>query len=122
MTDDRRFTDGWSTETLYRHFSALLTAQEKAINLAEKNAEAWRASANEWRGAMTDRERTFMARGELDTRFASIDTQLNDLKKQVSLMAGKSSGLNAGWGYLVGAVGLIILVVQFINMMGGGAG
>ena len=110
--------NGWSTETLYRHFSALLTAQEKAIKLAEDNAALWRSQANEWRGAMSDRERTFMARGELDSRFVSIDTQLNDLKRQVSTMAGKSSGLNAGWGYLIAAVATVVLLVQFFSQSG----
>ena len=38
-------------------------AQEKAISVAESNAERWRQNANEWRAAMTDRERNFLSRG-----------------------------------------------------------
>ena len=113
--NDRRSTDGWSTETLYRHFTELMDEQKRAIQLAEANASQWRASANEWRGAMTDRERTFMARSELDTRFMSIDTQLTDLKKTVQTHMGKATGLSAGWGYLTAAIALIILVVEFLQ-------
>jgi len=38
-------------------------AQEKAIEVAEANAEKWRMNANEWRAAMTDRERNFLSKG-----------------------------------------------------------
>jgi hypothetical protein len=37
-------------------------SQEKAIAVAEANAERWRANANEWRAAMTDREQNFFSR------------------------------------------------------------
>jgi hypothetical protein len=43
-----------------------LAAQEKAVKLAEENAALWRASANEWRGAMTDREKNFAPRDQLE--------------------------------------------------------
>ena len=62
--------NGWTVDTLYAHFTALLEAQdkavkaalasaEKAVDRAEINAEKWRQNANEWRAAMTDRERNF---------------------------------------------------------------
>ena len=115
MTDP---ANGWTTETLYRHFNALMTAQERAIKLAEENATIWRASANEWRGAMTDRERAFMSRTELDMRFTSIDDQLKELKTQQQLHLGKATGLNAGWGYLIAAVATVVLLVQFFSQSG----
>lgn len=43
---------------------AALAASEKAVDKAEGNAEKWRDSANEWRGAMSDREREFLTRRE----------------------------------------------------------
>lgn len=64
---------------------------------------------------MTDRERTFMSRTEFDARFVAIDNQLQDLKKQAATHAGKSSGLNAGWGYLIGALGIIVLLVELLG-------
>lgn len=42
---------------------AALSAAEKAVTLAEANAEKWRTNANEWREAMNDRERNFLSRG-----------------------------------------------------------
>lgn len=43
--------------------AAALAAAEKAVSVAEANAEKWRINANEWRGAMDDRERNFLSRG-----------------------------------------------------------
>jgi hypothetical protein len=42
-----------------RAIAMALAAQKEATLLAEANAERWRMSANEWRGAMNDRERNF---------------------------------------------------------------
>ncbi|MDO8703307.1 MAG: hypothetical protein Q7J84_00025 [Sulfuricaulis sp.] len=42
--------------------NAALAAAEKAVMVAERNAEKWRDNANEWRQAMTDRERNFLPR------------------------------------------------------------
>jgi len=44
--------------------SAALIAQEKAVLKKEEEVERWRAAANEWRGAMSDRERDFLGRKE----------------------------------------------------------
>jgi hypothetical protein len=111
-------TEEWTPTTLYRHFTSLMEAQAKAIKLAEENAAHWRSQANEWRGAMTDRERSFMTRTEIDVRFCALEDQLRDVKKAIQISAGKSLGTTAAWGYLVGAVGLIVLIVNFLN--GGG--
>lgn len=63
------------TVDLKEHFQAILVEKDKAIKIAlsaqEKAAEVnkdevqrWRDSANEWRGAMNDRERDFLTRRE----------------------------------------------------------
>jgi hypothetical protein len=44
--------------------SAALASAEKAVDKAESSSEKWRASANEWRAAMGDREREFLSRKE----------------------------------------------------------
>lgn len=67
---------GWTIETLKEHFEKVLAerdkaitsalqAAEKAVAVAEANAEKWRNQANEWRGAMTDREKNFITRREV---------------------------------------------------------
>jgi hypothetical protein len=41
---------------------AALAASDKAVSVAERNAEKWRDSANEWRAAMTDKDRNFVTK------------------------------------------------------------
>lgn len=66
----------WTPDLLYEHFRALreadreavstaLAAAKEAVIVAERNAEKWRDSANEWRAAMNDRERDFLRRSEV---------------------------------------------------------
>lgn len=45
--------------------AAALAAAKEAVVTAEVHAEKWRLAANEWRGAMNDRERQFPTRKEL---------------------------------------------------------
>jgi len=42
-----------------------LAAAKEAVGVAETNAEKWRQNANEWRGAMSDREKNFITRREV---------------------------------------------------------
>lgn len=58
---DRRY--GEVSEAKERAVAAALAAAEKAVLVAEQNAEKWRTNANEWREAMNDRERNFLSKG-----------------------------------------------------------
>ncbi len=58
---DRRY--GEVSEAKERAITAAMAAAEKAIGIAEANAEKWRTNANEWRAAMNDRERNFLSKG-----------------------------------------------------------
>lgn len=126
--DTAKGTTGWTVETIFVHFTALLIAQEaksqqrfadqekavqaalaaaeKAVNKAETNAEKWRDNANEWRGAMSDRERNFAPIQRVDA-----------LEKLVDRNEGTSAGLKSGWGYMVGFAGFVAaLVAIFIAL------
>jgi hypothetical protein len=52
--------------------NAALAAAEKAVNVAETNAEKWRNASNEWRAAMTDKDRNFVTKGALWGYFVGI--------------------------------------------------
>lgn len=45
--------------------NAALASAKEAVSIAEANAEKWRNQANEWRGAMSDREKNFVTRREV---------------------------------------------------------
>lgn len=68
MGDDKS-KSGWTVDTLLalmnerdKRYEQNRIAVEKALELADVNTEKWRASANEWREAMNDRERKFVTK------------------------------------------------------------
>jgi hypothetical protein len=108
----------WTTENLKEHFEGLrkadkdaidaalvaadkynaaqLLSQQRAVEKAENESKEWRNNANEWRGAMSDREKNFATKADVIT-----------LKERADLEQGKSHGLSQGWGIIIGVVGLI---------------
>lgn len=84
--------------------NAALVAAEKAVNVAETNAQEWRKGANEWRQAMTDREIKFVGTSEFSL-----------LKERLDRSEGKGTGLHAGWGYLIGAIGVVAALIAIFT-------
>lgn len=75
---DRRFNDqDTSTKTA-------LASAEKAVDKAEASSEKWRQNANEWRGAMSDRERDFLSRKEF---YAIIGTAVGVVGMVIAVLA-----------------------------------
>jgi len=131
--DTAKGTSGWTVETLYVHFTALLNeaekkneqrfidqekavkaalnAAEQAVNKAEHNAEKWRASANEWRQAMDDREVKFMPRPEAERGLESNAEKISLLTDRLNRSEGHGGGLQAMWGYVVGAAGFVLVLI-----------
>lgn len=120
---------------------AALAAAKEAVAVAERNSEQWRAGANEWRGAMTDRESRFMtiedrasiekeqtAFKEFMTAHSGTVTQINGLTADVKTlntfkdnMAGKanqSSVTNVMIFSIIAAVGTAIsLLLNLVNTL-----
>ncbi len=97
---------------------AALAASDKAVTKAEEGAQAWRVSANEWRGAMSDRERTFVSRIEHDQGMLAMKDQISLMEKWITRSEGTQKGHGDIWALvggaammLIGAVGAIVAVV-----------
>ena len=65
MSDDHKSI--WNVDSLKvlmderdRRYGEVQAAKEEAIRVHKDNADKWMSNANEWRGAMTDRERNFL--------------------------------------------------------------
>jgi hypothetical protein len=86
--------------------SAALASADKAVDKAEQGAEKWRESANEWRGAMSDRERTFITRAEFDQMNKSMKESIDRLESSVNTMSGNKAGRTETWAFLFGAIGI----------------
>lgn len=73
--------------------NAALAASEKAVSVAETNAEKWRDNANEWRGAMSDREVKFVTH-----------TEFTLLKERLDRSEGSTRGMRDMWGWVAAAI------------------
>lgn len=134
---------GWTIDTLREHFLALiaekdkrdqqryeaqtdainaaLLAAEKAVTKAEAANQRRFEGVNEFRQTLSDQAATFLSRAEFEAQRRADDTQrkaddlrMRDLAARVDKTEGKSAGLNAGWGYLIGAIGLFAAIVAVV--------
>ena len=115
--------NGWTIETLKEHFEKILEEKDKAINIAlaaakeavgvaEKNAEKWRDSANEWRGAMNDREKMFMGKAEFDAYKEATEKALKTEKERADKGEGKSMGIGQVIGWILAAIAVIGFIIE----------
>lgn len=87
--------------------AAALASAEKAVAVAETIAKEWRMGSNEWRQAMTDRERNFMPRSEFEQYKAATEKILN-------IQAGKGMGVHLVLGVIVTAAGFIATIIGLV--------
>jgi hypothetical protein len=107
--EQREYVDS-RFESQGKAVSAALAAQEKAVSVAEANSEKWRASANEWRGAMNDRESSFVKVGE----FQLVLTQLKEIREVLSTSTGRGQGRSDVWGWVAAGIVALLAIVGFL--------
>jgi len=116
---------GWTLPTLYTHFNALLAAQKEAVGIAqdaadramvkaENASDARFAGVNEFRQSLNDYQRTLMPRTESEIRFKAIEDKVITIEKVLLENQGKGEGRHASWGYIVGGIGVLALIVDLI--------
>lgn len=93
---------------------AALMSADKAVNLAADGLREWRAGANEWRGAMTDRERSFISRAEFDQMNKSTKELLDRLQVNMDIGTGNKQGRAEAWAFLAMAAGAVGAVLGFL--------
>jgi hypothetical protein len=103
---------------------SLASAQEavaKAEHATDKRFEqvnAFRSSmadaAASARAAAADQAATFMPRGESISRHEVAAEKINALSSRLDKIEGRSGGIQAGWGYLVGFIVVVNIIVGII--------
>jgi len=124
--ETERHISGWTTDTLKEYLEARIVEADKryqqrfdAQEAAQKYAQE---KANEFRGSLDDVGKKQMPRTEAEALIkASAErtgSELNAINQKVDMLIsrmdrneGRGSGLNSGWGYLIGGVGLIVLII-----------
>ena len=97
--------------------AAALASADKANDKSQADAENWRAQANEWRGAMSDRDRELPSRREVDAARAGLDDRIRRLEDAAKASAGRSQGINASAGVVVGAIAAMGTVIATVVVL-----
>lgn len=92
-----------------------LASAEKAVTKAETASERRFESVNEFRQTLTDQAMTFMPRSEAESRLGALAEKLDGLATRLDKSEGRSGGINAGWLYLVAALGVIATVYATVK-------
>jgi hypothetical protein len=90
-------------------------AQQEAIRKAEISVNDRLAVMNEFRGALGDQAATYATRVEM----AALRELVRALEKRADTLEGRSKGLGAGWGFLVGGIGIVAAVIGLVVRLSG---
>ena len=132
--------EGWTVDTLKIHYDALMeadarfhgerdkryaevkAAEEKALHVKEvADAEALRlqrentitkdVQADKLRDQVGSERGVYATRDDLLAAIEKVMEHVSPVIEYVTAQQGRTGGLHAGWGYLIGAVGLLTSVV-----------
>lgn len=67
-------------------------------------------SVNEFRATLSDQAAHLMPRPEAQVEFKALRERIDTLAVRVEHAEGRGAGINAGWGYLVGLVGVLAAI------------
>ena len=98
--------------------SAALLAAKEAVAAAEINNQRWREAANEWRAAMTDRERNFATVEALHSLAETVDKIEKKQDQESGNQEGgrtKISDLRATLGMYIAGATLVLGIVIFLS-------
>jgi small-conductance mechanosensitive channel len=95
-----------------------MAAAKEATSKADAAHEKRFEGVNEFRTTLSDQQKTFVTKAEIDIRVANLDKEMEEISRwrhamdqKVSLQTGRGAGFTAIWGYFIAGVGLIATVV-----------
>lgn len=104
-----------------KYFDQIIMDREEAVKVALEQTKEWQRASNEWRGAMTDRERNFITRNEFEQSRVSMNEKIDTLKEFRSETQGRSGGHGDTITYLVAGaavLGFVAMVIFELLRMG----
>lgn len=97
--------------------NAALAAADRAVLKAELATEKRFESVNEFRATLDQQQRTLIPRTEVNVLMGGVTEKIDGLIKQVDTLQAERLGIRGGWGYAIGVVGLIVLIVTLIGFV-----
>lgn len=119
---------GWTVDTLKEYteqrftdsdkaISAALQAAKEAVNKAEVANEKQFEAANNVKSTFSGELSKKLERTEYNSNHKALEDKIDALTDRMNRNDGKSTGLNAGWVLLTGAVGLIATTVLLLSRL-----
>lgn len=120
--DERRAADLRFAEERDRRYAEVAAARAEALKIKEQaDRDALQLAreiqvykdekANELRSQIERERVTYATKDDLKAAVEKIEVALTPLVAYASTQQGRGAGLHAGWGYLVGAVGLFLTLL-----------
>ncbi len=103
---DKRYTERFDSQK--RELASALEAANKATMKEEANSEKWRMNANEWRGAMNDREKELMPRTLAEQQNTNVTKELASLAVRMERNEARGAGMHSSWLIMVAVIGILI--------------
>lgn len=108
-----------------RRYAEVSVEREKALKIKEvadlaalqlaREIQTYKdEKANELREQISSERGNYATREDLSAALREVTAMIKPLAEYVSSQQGRSTGLNAGWGYLLGAASLIGLIITLI--------
>lgn len=114
MAEQRRAVDA-ALASQDKLTSAALAASNLATEKAETTAEKWRVNANEWRGAMDDRETKFVSIEVHKSDMDGLRKEVTNMKEWISERKGGDAGIKSTWGWVAGGLAALMAVVTIAS-------
>jgi hypothetical protein len=94
---------------------AALAAADRAVLKAELASDKRFEGVNEFRGTLADQQRTLMPRSEVEVIVKALNEKIAKLETLSVANTSESIGIRGGWGYAVGLLGAIMLIVSLLR-------
>ena len=89
-----------------------LRVAKEAIGKAENATERRFEGVNEFRAQLDTQQRTFIPRSEVQVMESAAMNRIAAIEKQFDALAAERAGIKGGWGYAVGVIGFIFILVS----------
>jgi hypothetical protein len=95
-----------------RRYQERYESSQTALGKVADEMHSKFANVNEFRGAMEDAQRLFMPRAEAEALINGLESKLNQQFTQLDRLQSERQGIRGGWGYAVGVVGFVLVVIS----------
>jgi len=101
--------------------NAALLASQTAVNKTDDAVGERFKTVNEFRGTLEDQARNLMPRQEALAIFAAqsdkidkLEQRVQEINLQIRDIGGRARGINEGFGYIIGAIGVITAIIAIV--------